>query len=85
MKVKSKIIEEISKGKENHYVLGLIESKRVNVIFLHSRACIQLQFDVGAVQRYFESQRRNWRESCSTDPQSQERVAHQSLRRCIRS
>ena len=85
MKVKSKIIEEISEGKENHYALGLVESKWVNVTFLHSRTCIQLHFNVGAVQRYFESRRRNWRESSSTDPQSQERVAHQSLRWRIRS
>ena len=27
VKVKSKIIEEISEGKENHYALGLVESK----------------------------------------------------------
>lgn len=40
---------------------------------------------VGAVQRYFESRRRHWRESTATDPRSQERVAQQSLRRRIRS
>ena len=45
----------------------------------------RIYYVIGAVQRYFESQRRNWRETTATDPGTQKRVAHQTLRRRIRS
>ena len=38
---------------------------------------------IGAIQRYFESRRRNWRES--TDQSQQDRVAKQSKCRRVRS
>ena len=39
--------------------------------------------NTGAVQRYFESQRRGWRET--TDPAQQERVSFQNKRQKLRA
>lgn len=40
-------------------------------------------FNSGAIQRYFESRRRCWREA--TDPSQQQRVSHQNKHRKVRS
>ena len=58
-KVKVCIAEEVQLSKENEFSKCLIESKNIVRFLMH------INFHIGAIQRYFESRRCNWRESNS--------------------
>ena len=74
--MKVHIAEEIQLSKENEFSKCLIESKNI-VHFL-----MQINFHIEAIQRYFESRRRNWRESNSSD---QGKIMAQSKKRRVRA
>ena len=77
LKVKSRISEEILLAKENLYSKLLIESKHVKL----SVGMFEILW-IGAIQRYFESRRRNWREATTGD---KEKVTVQAKKRRCRS
>ena len=77
--MKSCIAEEIALAKDNSYSKIAINSKFYSCTAI---AVLMLPTMLEAIQRYFESRRRLWRESTAPN---QERVLEQSKKRRIRA
>ena len=60
-------------------------SKHFNHLHPYIEIATAISDVIGAVQRYFESRRRHWRETTATDDQTVERVTNQTVRRGVRS
>ena len=87
-KLKQLLAEEVSLSKENVYSPLIIDSELSLLfrlpLFYHSMCLYNIYVsNTGAIQRYFESRRRSWREM--TDPAQQKRVSLQNKRRKIRA
>lgn len=81
--VKISIEEEVTLDKEKEYPKVLVESKSLFAKSIFMLFHLNVNNTAGAIQRYFESRRRNWREL--TDPSQQQRVKKQARNRRIRS
>ena len=80
--VKKKLKEEIELNKENKYPSALINSK-YGLLNEKSQYVVVVVFSIlEAIKRYYESRRRNWRES---DSSQQSRVLAQTKKRKQRS